>query len=121
MVGKAVSGDGEYVLETLVVEWRVLRRDIRRQGASTESYGTLFHPLQRVMGNAGQTKQGELGNNLLAGTVGGFVGTTLNTPCTFVQTEKKTKLISAVDVVKSRVQLKGTGEWYAPFLCLGQS
>lgn len=72
-------------------------------------------------GKAGQTKQGELGNNLLAGTVGGFVGTTLNTPCTFVQTEKKTKLISAVDVVKSRVQLKGTGEWYAPFLCLGQS
>jgi len=81
VVGKAVSGDGEHVLETLVVEWRVLRRDIRRQGASTESYGTLFHPLQRVMGKAGQTKQGELGNNLLAGTVGGFVGTTLNTPC----------------------------------------
>ncbi|CAD6565838.1 MAG: hypothetical protein TREMPRED_001821 [Tremellales sp. Tagirdzhanova-0007] len=47
------------------------------------------------------TKQGELGNNLLAGTVGGFVGTTLNTP---------------FDVVKSRVQLKGTGEWAYPAL-----
>lgn len=29
-----------------------------------------------------QTKKGELLNNLAAGTVGGFVGTTLNTPCT---------------------------------------
>lgn len=47
------------------------------------------------------TKQGELGNNLIAGTVGGFIGTTLNTP---------------FDVVKTRVQLKGSGEWAYPAL-----
>lgn len=29
-----------------------------------------------------QTKKGELLNNLVAGTIGGFVGTSLNTPCT---------------------------------------
>lgn len=47
------------------------------------------------------TKGGELTNNLVAGTVGGFIGTVLNTP---------------FDVVKSRVQLHGTGEWTYPAL-----
>ncbi|RXK36493.1 solute carrier family 25 (mitochondrial 2-oxodicarboxylate transporter), member 21 [Tremella mesenterica] len=47
------------------------------------------------------SKKQELVNNLTAGTIGGFVGTTLNTP---------------FDVVKSRVQLKGTGEWSYPAL-----
>lgn len=28
-----------------------------------------------------QTKQAELRNNLLAGTIGGFIGTAINTPC----------------------------------------
>lgn len=45
------------------------------------------------------TKGGELTNNLIAGTVGGFIGTVLNTP---------------FDVVKSRIQLSGTGEWTYP-------
>ncbi|WVQ82706.1 hypothetical protein IAT38_004838 [Cryptococcus sp. DSM 104549] len=47
------------------------------------------------------TKKQELLNNLAAGTVGGFVGTSLNTP---------------FDVVKSRIQLHGTGEWAYPAL-----
>ena len=29
-----------------------------------------------------QTKTQEITNNLMAGTVGGFIGTALNTPCT---------------------------------------
>ncbi|ORY34295.1 organic acid transporter [Naematelia encephala] len=46
-------------------------------------------------------ERGEILNNLAAGTVGGFVGTSLNTP---------------FDVVKTRIQLKGTGEWAYPAL-----
>ncbi|WRT64308.1 uncharacterized protein IL334_001240 [Kwoniella shivajii] len=46
-------------------------------------------------------KKGELLNNLIAGTIGGFCGTALNTP---------------FDVVKSRIQLHGTGEWTYPAL-----
>ena len=30
-----------------------------------------------------QTKTQEITNNLMAGTVGGFIGTALNTPCKF--------------------------------------
>lgn len=47
------------------------------------------------------SKGQEITNNLIAGTVGGFVGTTLNTP---------------FDVVKSRIQLTGTGPWSYPGL-----
>ncbi|WVN85377.1 uncharacterized protein L203_100522 [Cryptococcus depauperatus CBS 7841] len=47
------------------------------------------------------TKKQEFINNLTAGTVGGFVGTSINTP---------------FDVVKSRIQLHGTGEWAYPAL-----
>ncbi|KAK8866081.1 hypothetical protein IAR55_001232 [Kwoniella newhampshirensis] len=47
------------------------------------------------------SKKQELANNLLAGTVGGFVGTSLNTP---------------FDVIKTRVQLHGSGEWSYPGL-----
>lgn len=47
------------------------------------------------------TKTQEITNNLMAGTVGGFIGTALNTP---------------FDVVKTRVQLKGSGEWAYPAL-----
>lgn len=46
-------------------------------------------------------KKSEMLNNLAAGTVGGFVGTVINTP---------------FDVVKSRLQLKATGEWTYPAL-----
>lgn len=41
-------------------------------------------------------KNGEMMNNLAAGTAGGFIGTVINTP---------------FDVVKSRLQLHATGEW----------
>ncbi|KAK4686681.1 hypothetical protein P7C73_g3444, partial [Tremellales sp. Uapishka_1] len=46
-----------------------------------------------------ETKRAELGNNMAAGTVGGFMGTLLNTP---------------FDVAKSRLQAKATGEWTYP-------
>jgi solute carrier family 25 2-oxodicarboxylate transporter 21 len=48
-----------------------------------------------------QGKEAEMINNLIAGTIGGFVGTVLNTP---------------FDVVKSRLQLHATGEWTYPAL-----
>ncbi|CAK9779856.1 putative organic acid transporter [Cutaneotrichosporon oleaginosum] len=47
------------------------------------------------------SKNGEMMNNLAAGTAGGFVGTVINTP---------------FDVVKSRLQLHATGEWTYPAL-----
>ncbi|ODO07149.1 solute carrier family 25 (mitochondrial 2-oxodicarboxylate transporter), member 21 [Cryptococcus wingfieldii CBS 7118] len=62
-------------------------------------FGSIF-AVKGLLPKATSKKQ-ELGNNLIAGTVGGFVGTTLNTP---------------FDVVKSRIQLHGTGEWAYPAL-----
>lgn len=47
------------------------------------------------------SKKTELSNNLIAGTAGGFVGTAINTP---------------FDVVKTRIQLNGAGEWTYPAL-----
>ncbi|WVR06022.1 hypothetical protein IAU60_003050 [Kwoniella sp. DSM 27419] len=62
-------------------------------------FGTIFG----VKGLLPKTtdKKSEIMNNLIAGTIGGFVGTALNTP---------------FDVVKSRIQLHGTGEWTYPAL-----
>ncbi|ADV20962.1 solute carrier family 25 (mitochondrial 2-oxodicarboxylate transporter), member 21 [Cryptococcus gattii Ru294] len=62
-------------------------------------FGTIF-AVRNALPKATSKKQ-ELSNNLIAGTVGGFVGTSLNTP---------------FDVVKSRIQLHGTGEWAYPAL-----
>ncbi|KAL7423215.1 hypothetical protein Q5752_002515 [Cryptotrichosporon argae] len=62
-------------------------------------FGSIYS-MKKILPKA-ETKQGEVLNNLAAGTVGGFVGTVLNTP---------------FDVVKSRLQLKSTGEWTYPAL-----
>ncbi|GFZ45562.1 Mitochondrial 2-oxodicarboxylate carrier 1 [Saitozyma sp. JCM 24511] len=80
----------------------VIRHSFRTSGPlgwNMGYFGCIF-AMKSVLPKA-TTKQGELVNNLAAGTVGGFVGTTLNTP---------------FDVVKSRVQLHGTGEWAFPTL-----
>lgn len=57
----------------------------------------------------------------MAGTVGGFVGTALNTPCKLRSCLVSVALMSdeliiLVDVVKTRIQLHGTGEWTYPAL-----
>ncbi|OCF38382.1 solute carrier family 25 (mitochondrial 2-oxodicarboxylate transporter), member 21 [Kwoniella heveanensis CBS 569] len=62
-------------------------------------FGSIF-AIKGVMPKANDKKQ-EIINNLTAGTIGGFIGTALNTP---------------FDVVKSRIQLHGTGEWTYPAL-----
>ncbi|AAW42240.1 hypothetical protein CNBC4680 [Cryptococcus deneoformans B-3501A] len=62
-------------------------------------FGAIF-AVRNLLPKATSKKQ-ELSNNLIAGTVGGFIGTSLNTP---------------FDVVKSRIQLHGTGEWAYPAL-----
>jgi hypothetical protein len=43
-------------------------------------YHHLYFSADRI-----QSKKQEIGNNLLAGTLGGFVGTSLNTPCESAQ------------------------------------
>ncbi|KAL1405012.1 hypothetical protein Q8F55_008635 [Vanrija albida] len=63
-------------------------------------YFGSIHQIKSLLPKA-ETKQAEMVNNLAAGTVGGFVGTVMNTP---------------FDVVKSRLQLHATGEWTYPAL-----
>lgn len=62
-------------------------------------FGSIFQ-IKALLPKA-QSKNQEMGNNLAAGTVGGFIGTVINTP---------------FDVVKSRLQLHATGEWTYPAL-----
>ncbi|KAG7532284.1 hypothetical protein FFLO_03679 [Filobasidium floriforme] len=62
-------------------------------------FGSIFQ-IRSLLPKA-ESKSGELFNNFLSGSVGGAIGTVLNTP---------------FDVVKSRIQLHGTGEWAFPAL-----
>ncbi|ORX37427.1 mitochondrial carrier domain-containing protein [Kockovaella imperatae] len=62
-------------------------------------FGTIFGV--KGMLPKPESKQAEVMNNFISGTIGGFIGTTLNTP---------------FDVIKSRVQLSGTGPWSYPGL-----
>ncbi|EKD03644.1 organic acid transporter [Trichosporon asahii var. asahii CBS 8904] len=62
-------------------------------------FGSIFQ-VKALLPKA-EGKEAEMINNLIAGTIGGFVGTVLNTP---------------FDVVKSRLQLHATGEWTYPAL-----
>jgi len=62
-------------------------------------FGSIFQ-VKALLPKA-TSKSQEMTNNLIAGTIGGFVGTVINTP---------------FDVVKSRLQARPTGEWTYPAL-----
>jgi len=62
-------------------------------------FGSIFQ-IRSLLPKA-QSKSGELFNNFVSGAIGGAIGTALNTP---------------FDVVKSRIQMQGTGEWTYPAL-----
>lgn len=62
-------------------------------------FGSIFQ-IRSLLPKA-ETKSGELTNNFISGAIGGAVGTALNTP---------------FDVIKSRIQMQGTGEWTYPAL-----
>lgn len=62
-------------------------------------FGSIF-TVKSMLPKA-ESKSGELFNNFVSGAIGGAVGTALNTP---------------FDVIKSRIQLHGTGEWAFPGL-----
>jgi hypothetical protein len=66
-----------------VVERRVLWGHLRHEAIPPHcdcQSSLVFQPNPTSRADP-QTKSGELTNNLIAGTVGGFVGTVLNTPC----------------------------------------
>lgn len=62
-------------------------------------FGSIFQ-IRSLLPKA-ESKSGELFNNFVSGSIGGAIGTALNTP---------------FDVVKTRIQLHGTGEWTFPAL-----
>jgi len=62
-------------------------------------FGSIFQ-IRSLLPKA-QSKSGELANNFISGAIGGAIGTALNTP---------------FDVIKSRIQMQGTGEWTYPAL-----
>lgn len=57
-------------------------------------FGSIFQI--RSLLPKSKTKSGELMNNFISGSIGGAIGTAINTP---------------FDVVKSRIQMKSSGEW----------
>jgi hypothetical protein len=70
-------------------------------------------PLRRSL-TLSQSKSGELFNNFVSGAIGGAVGTMINTPCAFLpgMILEHSLTTYTVDVVKSRIQMHSTGEWY---------
>jgi solute carrier family 25 2-oxodicarboxylate transporter 21 len=70
-------------------------------------------PLPRSL-TLSQSKSGELFNNFVSGAIGGAVGTMINTPCAFLRGMILENSLTSytVDVVKSRIQMHSTGEWY---------
>lgn len=66
-----------------MVEWRLLRIHLPSQDDAFKSRGLLLPYLALHLDrhlNDRQTPQGQLLNNFISGSVGGFVGTVLNTP-----------------------------------------
>lgn len=65
------------------MECGILRLYFLGQVVHAKGHGAFFLPYPVITRRltSVQTKTQEITNNLIAGTVGGFVGTALNTPC----------------------------------------
>lgn len=77
-------------------------------------FGSIFQ-IRALLPKA-TSKSGELTNNFISGSIGGAIGTVLNTPCEYSHGSGAARRMLIpfcllVDVVKSRIQMQNTGEW----------